>query len=146
MTDGTMWPAAAFNFSVDLGFGRPVLFQEVTGMDRDPAPGPYRPGGSPHVVRPPDTGQGGGRVTLRRGLFPNDGGFRDYYDAIRTNTAPRRTVVITLLDGRGGVKMTWTLNNTWPTKIASTDMKSDSDEVAVDSLELAYETMTVAPA
>lgn len=147
MTDGSVWPAAAFNFSVDLGFGRPVLFQEVTGMDGDPAPGQYRPGGTPHVARPPvPVPDGGGRVTLRRGIFHNDGAFRDFYNAIRMNTAPRRTVVITLLDERGGVKMTWTLNNAWPTKIASTDMESEAAEVAVDTLDLAYETMTVTPA
>ena len=29
--------------------------------------------------------------------------------------------------------MTWTLNNAWPSKISSTDLKSDANEVAVEA-------------
>jgi len=35
--------------------------------------------------------------------------------------------------------MTWTLSNAFPTKITVTDMKADGNEVAVESIELAYE-------
>jgi phage tail-like protein len=148
MTDeGALWPRPNFGFSVDLGFGSPVPFQEVNGMDGDPAPAPYRTGDTPEVARHAVPAPGSGkRVTLHRGLFPNDPRFREFYDAIRTNTAPPRTVTITLLDERGGAKVTWTLNNAWPTKIASTDMKSDGLEVAVETLELACDTIAMTPA
>ena len=39
--------------------------------------------------------------------------------------------------------MTWTLTNAWPTKVTGTDLKSDGSEVAIESLEIAYETLTV---
>jgi phage tail-like protein len=39
--------------------------------------------------------------------------------------------------------MTWTLNNAWPTKITPTDMKSDGNEAAIESIEIAYETIKV---
>jgi phage tail-like protein len=35
--------------------------------------------------------------------------------------------------------MTWTLLNAWPTKISVPDLKSDANEVAVETLELAHE-------
>ena len=35
-----------------------------------------------------------------------------------------------LLDEGGNPKMTWTLNNAWPTKITGTDFKSDGNDVA----------------
>ena len=50
------------------------------------------------------------------------------------NTIKRRTVVINLLDETGAPKMTWTLNNAWPTKITGTDLKSDGNEVAVEAV------------
>jgi len=37
----------------------------------------------------------------------------------------------------------WTLGNAFPVKITGTDLKSDGNEVAVETLELAYETLTV---
>jgi phage tail-like protein len=43
----------------------------------------------------------------------------------------------------GGVTMQWTLRNAWPTKISSTDLKSDGNEVAVDTLEIAYEDLDI---
>jgi phage tail-like protein len=39
--------------------------------------------------------------------------------------------------------MVWTLNNAWPTKITGTNLKSEGNEVAVESIELAFETLTV---
>jgi len=39
--------------------------------------------------------------------------------------------------------MTWTLKNAWPTKITSTDLKSVSNETAIDTIEIAYETLVI---
>jgi len=60
------------------------------------------------------------------------------------NTIKRETVVIQLLDESAKPTMTWTLTNAWPTKITGTDLKSDANEVAVESLELAHEGLTIA--
>jgi phage tail-like protein len=59
------------------------------------------------------------------------------------NIIARRAVVINLLDETGAPKMVWTLHNAWPTKITGTDLKSEGNEVAVESVELAYETLEV---
>ena len=59
------------------------------------------------------------------------------------NTIKRRDVLIKLLDESGNVTMQWTLANAWPTKITSTDLKSDGNEVAVDTLEIAHEKLTI---
>jgi phage tail-like protein len=40
--------------------------------------------------------------------------------------------------------MTWTLNNAWVTKISSPTMKSDGNEVAIESIEVAHEGLTIA--
>ncbi|MEP6932275.1 MAG: phage tail protein, partial [Flavobacterium sp.] len=46
-------------------------------------------------------------------------------------------------DEKGEVTMQWTLNNAWPTKITSTDLKSDGNEVAVDTIEIAHEQLII---
>jgi phage tail-like protein len=84
-----------------------------------------------------------GNVILKRGVFVNDNTFWDWHKEITMNTIERRTVLIKLLDEKGDVTMQWQLNNAWPTKISSTDLKSDANEVAVDTLEIAHEQLVV---
>ncbi len=69
----------------------------------------------------------------------------DWYNQIELNTITegRKTVVIQLLNETGKPTMSWTLNNAWPTKITSTDMKSDGNEAAIDTIEIAYETLVI---
>lgn len=55
----------------------------------------------------------------------------------------RCTVVIDLVGGDGKSTMTCTLDNAWPTKITATD--PNSREAAVESIEIEYETVTLAP-
>lgn len=81
---------------------------------------------------------------MKKGVFANDNGFWDWYNKIKMNTIERQNVVIKLLDESGSPTMTWTLNNAWPTKISSTDLKSDANEVAVESIEIMHEGLTIA--
>lgn len=141
-----IWPLPKFYFAVQLGDGMATVnFQQVDGLDSEAQVIEYRHGNDPsfHPIKMPGIGRVG-NVTLRRGIFVNDRAFGDWYNAIKMNTIMRRTVVISLLDESLAPKQTWTLHNAWPTKITATDLKSEGNEVAVESLEIAYETLTVA--
>jgi phage tail-like protein len=139
-----VWPLPKFTFSVQLGDDISVNFQEVSGLESETHPIEYRHGNNPvfSPIKMPGLGRVG-HVTLRKGIFVNDTGFWDYYNDIKMNTIKRRTVVVRLLDETGAPKMVWTLDNAWPTKIIGTDLKSEGNEVAVESIELAFETLTV---
>lgn len=82
-------------------------------------------------------------VTLKKGVFKGDKTFWEWFNQIKMNTIERQTVTISLLDETGQAAQTWTLKNAWPTKITGTDMKSDGNEVAVETLELAHEGITI---
>jgi phage tail-like protein len=139
------WPLPKFYFTVKLGDDAKVNFQECDGLDSETQVIEYRHGNSPifYPIKMPGIGRVG-NVTLRKGIFVNDAQFWDWYNEIKMNTIARRTVVISLLDETGTPKRTWTLNNAWPTKITGTDLKSEGNEVAVESVEIAYETLVVA--
>jgi phage tail-like protein len=139
-----VWPLPKFYFSVQFGDDPAVSFQEVTGLDTETKPIEYRHGNSPvfYPIKMPGLGRVG-NVTMRNGIFAKDQKFWDWYNEIKMNTTKGRTVVINLLDDNGQTKMTWTLNNAWPTKITGTDLKSEGNEVAVESVEIAFETLTV---
>ena len=55
------------------------------------------------------------------------------------NTIERIPVTISLLDEEGAPTMVWTLENAWPTKITGTDLKSDGNEAAIETIEIAHE-------
>ena len=142
-----VWPLPKFYFSVQLGDDTSINFQEVNGLESETKPIEYRHGNSPifYPIKMPGLGRVG-NVTMRKGIFVNDQRFWDWYNEIKMNTIERRTVVINLLDESAAPKMVWTLHNAWPTKITGTDLKSEGNEVAVESIEIAFETLTVAAA
>lgn len=140
-----VWPLPKFYFSATFGDDSSISFQEVDGLNSETQPIEYRHGNSPvfYPIKMPGLGRVG-NVTMRKGIFVNDSKFWTWYNEIKMNTIARRTVVVNLLDETGTPKMVWTLNNAWPTKITGTDLKSEGNEVAVESIELAFETLTVA--
>ncbi len=143
--EGATWPMPKFRFEVDLGPGlTKISFQEVTGMDVENQVIEYRNSNSPlfSTIKMPGIVKYG-NVTLKRGIFVNDNTFWNWHQQISINTVKRFPVIIRLLDESGKVTMQWTLNNAWPTKIKSTDLKSDGNEVAIDTLEIAHEQIII---
>ncbi|MEM8998641.1 MAG: phage tail protein [Bacteroidota bacterium] len=149
MSDGSsqdnIWPLPKFYFKIDLGSqDSTVSFQEVSGLDTETQPIEYRHGDSKQfsTIKMPGIAKTG-NVTLKKGVFVKDNNFWNWYNNIKMNTIKRETVTIQLLDESGNPTMTWTLANAWPTKITGTDLKSDANEVAVETLELAHEGLTI---
>ena len=143
--EDSVWPMPKFRFEVDLGTElKGVAFQEVSGMDVENQIIEYRKSNSPLFSTEKMPGiTKYGNITMKRGIFVNDNTFWNWHAEITMNTIKRRTVLIKLLDEQGKVTMLWTLNNAWPTKIKSTDLKSDGNEVAVDTIEIAHEQLII---
>jgi phage tail-like protein len=140
-----LWPMPKFYFEVSLGSqNSAVSFQEVSGLDTESQSIEYRHNGSKlfSTFKMPGLPKIG-NVILKKGLFMNDDSFWDWFNAIKMNTIKRETVTIQLMDEKRKPTMTWTLTNAWPIKITGTDLKSDNNEIAVESLELAFEGFTI---
>lgn len=124
-----------------------LSFQEVSGLNIEAQPIEYRHGDSPEfsVIKMPGIKKFG-NITMKKGIFKGDNKLWDWFNQIKMNTIKRVPVTISLLDEEGKPTMVWTLTNAWPTKISSTDLKSTGNEVAVDSIEVAHEGLTIANA
>ncbi|MHA7129191.1 phage tail protein [Algoriphagus namhaensis] len=141
-----IWPLPKFYFTVDWGSSITNMpFQEVSGLEVETQPIEYRHGNSPvfSTINMPGLVKNG-KVTMKKGVFVKDNQFFDWYNKIKMNTIERQTVVIKLLDESGAPTMTWTLNNAWPTKITSTDLKSEGNEVAIETIEISHEGLVIA--
>lgn len=142
---GTTWPLPKFYFTVSLGSqDNTVSFQEVSGLETETQAIEYRHGDNKvfSTIKMPGISKVG-NVTLKKGIFVKDNNFFKWYSNIKMNIIKRETVVIKLLDESAKPTMTWTLANAWPTKITGTDLKSDANEVSVETLELAHEGLTI---
>jgi phage tail-like protein len=140
----TVWPLPKFYFEVKWD-SQVMSFQEVSGLDAETQVIEYRAGDSKEftAVKMPGIKKNG-NVTMKKGVFKSDNKFWDWYSQIKMNTIKRIPITISLLDESGAPTMVWTLANAWPTKITATDMKSDGNEAAIETIEVAHEGLTIA--
>ena len=140
----TNWSQPKYYFLVDWDSLTNIPFQEISGLNNDDQQIEYRHGNSPgfSVIKMPGIIKDS-TITMKKGVFTNDNLFRDWYNKIRMNTVERENVVVKLLDEGGNPVMTWTLLNAWPTKISLTDLNSDVNEVAVDTIVIMHEGITI---
>ncbi|HEY6505766.1 MAG TPA: phage tail protein [Chitinophagaceae bacterium] len=134
------YPMPKFHFSVEWAPGTRIGFTEVTGLTMESDVIEYREGSSPlfHKIKQPGL-QKLANITLKRGMFKSDIEFNDWMDTISMNTVERRDVTIKLLNENHEPVITWQVLNAWPTKVQSSDLKADGNEVAIETMELAHE-------
>jgi conserved hypothetical phage tail region protein len=82
-------------------------------------------------------------VTMKKGIFKDDNKFYDWFSQVKQNTIKRTDITISLLDETDTPTMVWTLKNAWPTKISGYELKAEGNEVAVESIEIVHEGMTI---
>ena len=136
------WPLVRFQFRVVYD-NMEFIFQEVKGLSAETQVIEYRHNNSKvfDTIKMPGI-QKLGNVTLKKGIFKGDDDLWKNFNAIK-NTAKKTTVVISLLDESNAVAMSWNLSNAFPTKITAADMKADSNEVAIETMEIAHEGLTI---
>ncbi len=137
------YPLPKFHFQVDWG-GTQIGFTEVSGLDVETEVIEYRHGASPEYVKTKMPGmQKFGNITMKRGTFKSDNEFYDWWNTVSLNTIERRDLTISLLNEAHEPVVVWKVKKAWPTKVQSTDLKSDGNEVAVETLELVHEGLTI---
>ena len=82
-------------------------------------------------------------ITLKRGTFQSDNEFYFWFNTVQLNQIERRDLTISLLNESHEPVIVWKVKNAWPTKVQSTDLKSDGNEVAIESMELAHEGLVI---
>jgi len=137
------YPLVKFHFQVDWG-GTKIGFTEVSGLDVETEVVEYREGASKEYSKIKMPGmQKFSNITLKRGTFKSDNEYFQWWNTVKLNTIERRDVTISLLNEEHTPVVVWKVKNAWPTKIQSTDLKADGNEVAIESLELVHEGLTI---
>lgn len=143
-------PFIAFNFSINLelpGEKKPLFegaFSECDGLEMSMSPKSIREGGNNgrqiHLAGPISYGQ----LTLKRGMTPD---FSLWKWFKRTQLEPdlRASGTINILAAKGGpnadIEASFTLTGCLPIKLKAPSLSAKDGAVAIEEIQLAYETL-----
>jgi len=137
------YPLVKFHFKVTWD-DKELAFTEVSGLDVETEVVEYREGSSPEYSKIKMPGmQKFSNITMKRGTFKGDNGFYEWWNTVKLNTIGRKTISISLLNEEHDPVVTWNIKSAWPIKVQSTDLKGDGNEVAIESIEIAHEGLTI---
>jgi phage tail-like protein len=137
-----MEPIAGFKFAVALGETTVAWFTECSGLSVERTVLPYEEGGVNNYVHQLPDRIKHTSVTLKRGVGDTTlwSWFEEgLYDAKVT----RKDVAISLYNGDRSQVKRWNLARAYPTKWTAPDFKADGNAVAIETLQIVHEGMTV---
>ncbi len=144
------YPLPKFHFQVEWG-GTQIGFTEVSGLDVETEVIEYRHGASPEYNKTKQPGLTKyTNITLKRGTFLSDNEYYDWWNETKlfeegneTGSKYRRDLTISLLNENHEPVVVWKVKRAWPTKVTPTDLKSDENGVAIETIELVHEGITI---
>lgn len=137
------YPLPKFHFRVEWG-GASVGFSEVTGLEIKNKAIAYREGSSPvfSTLQMPGMMEWSPLV-MKRGTVAGDSDFYTWINTISMNTVERRDITVSLLNENHEPVFTWKALNAFPTKVQASDLKADGSEVAIETLEITHEGLSL---
>jgi phage tail-like protein len=138
-----LYPLPVFHFVVQWG-GIRIGFSEVSGLTQEVQPIEYRDGSFLEYssIKMPGLKKYS-NVTLKRGVITGDNEFFNWLNTVKLNKVERRDIVVSLLNEEHVPVMNWKIQNAFPVKVEGPSLKATGNEVAIESIELAHEGLTV---
>jgi phage tail-like protein len=137
------YPLPGYHFQVEWG-GTRLGFTEVSGLNIEVQAIEYREGTNIDysVMKMPGMPKYG-NIILKRGIVAGDNEFFDWLNTINLNQVERRDITISLLNENHEPAMVWKVRNAFPVKIEGPGLKATENEVAIETLEIAHEGLTI---
>lgn len=138
------YPIPVFHFKVSWN-NQDIGFSDVSGLTQEIQAIEYRDGlmsGDKHALKVNGIKKGSPLV-FKRGIVEKN---NDLFNWFNNNGAPnieRRDLLITLLNDAGAPVMVWSVSQAWPVKSEGPTLKATGNEIAIESIELTHEGITV---
>ena len=143
MTTPRVDPFRDYNFRLEIDNLPVAAFSEASGLTSDGDVVDYRTGVDvPLTARKLPGLRKYGPITLKRGVL-KDSSLWDWYRNIATGTADRRNGSVILMDEQRQDVLRWHFEAGWPNKIEGPTLKATGNEVAVESVEIVVEDITL---
>ncbi|CAN5815795.1 phage tail protein [soil metagenome] len=130
-------------FQVEWG-GERIGFTSVEGLDQTIDVIEYREGNmkSDQVMLIPGMRRSS-TLVLRRGIVPGDNGFEDWLRTVFRGDAERRDMTISLLNEVHEPVTVWKIRSAWPCGLTGPRLDALQSEIALESLTLVHEGISV---
>jgi phage tail-like protein len=139
----TVDPFRAFNFRIEIDGVSVGAFSEVSGLVSEIDSVDYREGTDTQLtLRKLPAMFKHNNITLKNGYSGNRE-LWDWYRAIQSGVPDRRGVALILMDEQRQDVMRWSLENAWIRKIEGPTFKASANDVAMQSLEIIHEGITL---
>lgn len=130
-------------FRFQLSFkGEDAAFQEVSGISKEMSVEEVAGGGENRFKYRLPTISSTQNLILKRAVVPEGSELitwvsNSIFDGLSLPIIPH-DVSVSLLDEQGMATVMWTFHKAYPVKYAVSDLKSDSSDIVIETIELAY--------
>lgn len=143
------YPLPVYNYKVDIGKDT-IAFSEVSGLSIGYETTTYKESNtesgkaSPRVFHMPAQATET-TLTLKKGLVPakSQAALYDWINSITINQVIKKDIVISLCDETGKAVVTWSVTNAFPTKLDVPTFDANSNDAAIESMELKADNITI---
>ena len=145
----TEYPLPVYNYKVEIGADA-VAFAEVSGLSTSYETTTYKespvesgvPG--PRVMHMPAQSPAT-TVTLKKGIVrgASVAALYNWISATTLNQTEKKDISVRLCDEKGDPVFSWKINNAFPTKLEAPTFDANSNDVAVESMELTADGVSV---
>jgi phage tail-like protein len=142
------YPLPVYNYRVEIG-GSAIAFSEVSGLTVGHEIATYKEsstGGSPgpRVIHMPSQPTAP-KITLKKGIVRGQSvaTLYNWIASIQLNLVEKKDIFIRLCDEAGAPVISWRAINAFPTKLDAPSFDSKSNDVAVESMELQADRVTI---
>jgi phage tail-like protein len=135
-------PYAAFNFLVEIDGVTVAGFSECSGLSSETDPIEYRNGSEDITVRKLPGLVKYSNITLKRG-FTQSKELWQWRKQVLDGKTQRRSGTVTLLDEARKPALRWNFREAWPRKLDGPTLNAKTNEVAIETLEIAHEGLVV---
>ncbi|MFT7265146.1 MAG: phage tail-like protein [Halioglobus sp.] len=141
------YPLPVYNYKVDIG-DKTIGFSEVSGLDIAHETITYKEssltGLGPIAMYMPGQGTPA-NITLKKGFVTGVSVpiLFDWLNSIQLNRVEKKDIYVRLCDETGAAVVSWKVINAFPTKLEAPSFTAESNEVAIESMELMADGVSV---
>ena len=142
------YPLPVYNYRVEIG-GSAIAFSEVSGLSVGHEVATYKESSTsgspgPRVIHMPSQPTAP-KITLKKGIVRGQSvaTLYNWIASIQLNIVEKKDIFIRLCDEAGAPIISWRAINAFPTKLDAPSFDSKSNDVAVESMELQADRVTI---
>lgn len=143
----TDYPLPVYNYRVEID-GEAVAFSEVSGLSISYETTTYKEspleGVGPRVMHMPAQ-QGDVSITLKKGVVRQKSiaSLYQWLNTVQINQIVKKDIFVRLCDEAGSPVISWKVSNAFPTKLDAPTFDANSNDAAIESMELKADGITL---